>query len=192
MMLRSVALLVAAVDCVVAAGALMLVTLRCIGACVCRAGCVRGCAGLAGDPWRVPTIGRGGPHRGMIGSAAYLKADRRLAKIILGSHHPSPTSGHLRGTRGQLIAASPKAEVAGDHSVNADEQRDKPKRPENILGHRFLLNRPLTEQCRRQCALSAAKCHARFRALGKVPTPNPLQWTLGASRARQLPGGSIV
>ena len=70
------------------------------------------------------------------------------------------------GKRGQLIAASPKAEVAGDHFVNADEQRDKPKRPENILGHRFLLNRPLTRPCRRRCAaLGPAKCHAQFRAV---------------------------
>ena len=51
------------------------------------------------------------------------------------------TSGYLSGTRGQLIAASPKAEVAGGHSVNADEQRDEPERPENILGHCFLPNR---------------------------------------------------
>jgi hypothetical protein len=63
-----------------------------------------------------------------------------------------------------VIAASPQADVAGGHSVNADEQRDEPERPENILGHCFLLNRPLTKPCRRQRTLSAAKCHARSRA----------------------------
>jgi hypothetical protein len=41
-----------------------------------------------------------------------------------------------------VIAASPQAEVAGGHSVNADEQRDEPERSENILGHCFLLDRP--------------------------------------------------
>jgi hypothetical protein len=55
------------------------------------------------------------------------------------------SSGNMAVTWGSarsVIAASPKAEVAGGHSENADEQRDEPERPENILGHRFLLNRP--------------------------------------------------
>jgi hypothetical protein len=60
------------------------------------------------------------------------------------------------GSAGSVIAASPQAEVAGGHSVNADEQRDEPERPENILGHCFLPNRPLTKPCRRQCTPSAA------------------------------------
>jgi hypothetical protein len=47
-----------------------------------------------------------------------------------------------RGSARSVIVASPKAEVAGGHSENADEQRHEPERPENILGHRFLLNRP--------------------------------------------------
>jgi hypothetical protein len=46
------------------------------------------------------------------------------------------------GSARLVVAASPQAEVAGGHSVNDDEQRDEPERPENILGHRFLLNRP--------------------------------------------------
>ena len=46
------------------------------------------------------------------------------------------------GSARSVIVASPKAEVAGGHSVNGDEQCDEPERPENISGHRFLLNRP--------------------------------------------------
>jgi hypothetical protein len=46
------------------------------------------------------------------------------------------------GSARSVVVSSPKAEVAGGHSVNADEQCDEPERPENILGHRFLLNRP--------------------------------------------------
>ena len=62
MMLRSVALLVAAVDCVVAAGALMLVTLRCM-VHVARAS--RWCrAGLAGISWLPSTSDQAIPNRG--------------------------------------------------------------------------------------------------------------------------------
>jgi hypothetical protein len=68
------------------------------------------------------------------------------------------------GSARSVIAASPQAEVAGGHSVNADEQCDKPERPEDILGHRFPPEPALTKPCRWQCALSAAKCHARSRA----------------------------
>jgi hypothetical protein len=46
------------------------------------------------------------------------------------------------GSARSVIVASPQAEVASGHSVNADEQCDEPERPDNILGHCFLLNRP--------------------------------------------------
>jgi hypothetical protein len=66
---------------------------------------------------------------------------------VKGHCAPPGWSGRVRSAsvgeaRGSVIAASPKAEVAGGHSENADEQRDEPERPENILGHCFLLNRP--------------------------------------------------
>src|SRR3984957_3103918 len=68
--------------------------------------------------------------------------------------HLTSANGSVRGASGARqvslgagsagsVAASPQAEVAGGHSVNADEQRDEPERPENILGHCFLPNRPL-------------------------------------------------
>ena len=53
-----------------------------------------------------------------------------------------PSTLYRMGERAVSYLASPQAEVAGGHSVNADEQRDEPERPENILGHCFLLNRP--------------------------------------------------
>ena len=40
------------------------VTLRCIGACVCRAGCVRGLGRLAGISCPTLLLSRGGPWRG--------------------------------------------------------------------------------------------------------------------------------
>jgi hypothetical protein len=55
---------------------------------------------------------------------------------------PGATSGAGIKLARPVIAASPEAEVAGGHSVNDDEQCDEPERPENILGHCFLPNRP--------------------------------------------------
>jgi hypothetical protein len=55
---------------------------------------------------------------------------------------PGATSGEAQGHARSVIVASPQTEVAGGHSENGDEQRDEPERPENILGHCFLLNRP--------------------------------------------------
>ena len=64
-----------------------------------------------------------------------------------------------------------------------DEQRDQPERPENILGHCFLLNRPLANPCRQQvCALSRELSRAISSTCGRSPSR-----PLGPKLARVTP-----
>jgi hypothetical protein len=65
----------------------------------------------------------------------------------------APPGCHLRRTRGQLIAASPKAEVAGGHSVNADEQREG-SNASSVIGISGAAERALT-----YCPAGAVRSH---------------------------------
>ena len=64
-----------------------------------------------------------------------LKKDVRIVGAIF---HHGLTQGVYSWTdarAGGSAIASPQTEVAGGHSINGNEQRDKPDRPENILDH---------------------------------------------------------
>jgi hypothetical protein len=65
----------------------------------------------------------------------FLKKDVRIVGAIF--HHGLTQGVYSRtdARAGGSVTASPQTEVAGGHSINGDEQRDKPDRPENILGH---------------------------------------------------------
>jgi hypothetical protein len=96
------------------------------------------------------------------GSPAQRRGDRRIGGW----------GGTIRGLPVRATAswtgsavASPQTEVASGHSINAREQHHKPERPENILGHRFLPNRPLSKPRRWLYALS--------REFGSWPSAPP-------------------